>query len=128
MAEKDQPPAPPVGADSSAPKAEAAPERAVAKPIDEKKPKIYDTLKDHLLEANGPANEGNHPRVHEHAALRQFHPVREFDHATESMVMKPHWKMRVLLAWWKGHGLHEHSRISPQHFEAALHEALHGRV
>lgn len=121
-----KPPAPPASADTSAPSAPA--ERAKAEPIKFKRPAIYDTLKDHVLEANGPAAEGNHMRVHEHAELRGLRNVVEFDGTTGEFVIRPHWKVRVFLAWWKAHGVEHHSRMSPQHFEAALHEALHGRV
>ena len=124
MAEKDQPPAPPAGSPPSAPEAP----RAVAKPIEEKRPKVYDTLKDHLAESNHPEAKTSHPRVHEHAELHGMKQVLERDAVTGEMVLKPDWRIRVLLAWWKAHGLEHHSRISPDHFQAALHEALNGRI
>lgn len=114
----------PASVDTSAPKAE----RAVAPPLERKRAEIYKTLASHLLEANGPATEGGHLRVHEHLELRDIKPVMEFDAISNSFVMRPHWKARALLAWWKAHGLEHHSRISPQQFEAAMHEALNGRV
>lgn len=131
-AKKDEasPPAPPAaaGAPEGQEDAPATPERAVAEPIKFKRPEIYETLKKHLEEANHPEAKTEHMRVHEHCALQQLQPVREFDPLTGEFVMRPHWKVRVLLAWWKAHGLEHHSRISPQHFAAALHEALHGRI
>lgn len=137
MADNDKPPAPPASADTSAPKATAsastekptdAPARAKAPEIERKHAEIYDSLAVHLLQANTADVEETHPRVHEHLELHGIKPVMEFDPIAGEMVMRPHWKARALLAWWKAHGLEHHSRISPQHFQAALHEALHGRI
>lgn len=151
MAENDQPPAPPAETETPAPTGGAAKsptlaiigdgspetviplvaspvERAKAKPIEWKRPEIYQTLKPHLFEANLDDHPVKHPRVHEHAAVRGFAPVAQKDAVSGEVTMHPAWQTRVLLAWWGAHGLTHESRISNEHFEAALHEALHGRI
>lgn len=108
--------------------AEAEPVRAKAPPIELKRPSIYESLRAHLAEANHEKATSNHQRVHEHAALRGFVQVQERDAISGVVTMKPAWQMRALIAWWADHGMHHDARISPQHFDEALHEALHGRI
>lgn len=112
----------------SAPAAEAERVRAEPPPIERKRPAIYETLREHLAKANHEKADVQHPRVHEHAALRGFAHVPERDAITGVVTMKPAWQMRALVAWWADHGIHHDARISPQHFDEALHEALHGRI
>src|SRR5579859_3989418 len=95
---------------------------AKAPPIKLKRPEIYDTLKAHLFEANLDDAKVQHPRVHEHIAVRGFAWVPERDPATGEITMAPSWQERVVLHWWKAHGLHRDARISNDHFEQALYE------
>lgn len=111
-------------------KADAKPEQPIAKAptIEQKVPEIYETLRPHLVEANAEDAAVKHPRVTQHAEICGFKDVAERDAKSGLVSMAPAWQVRALLARFKAHGLEHHSRISPEHFEKALHEALHGRI
>lgn len=142
-----KPPAPPVGSDTPAraPAAAAPPKlspRQLARKAEqdrlaelaaneEERQKFHAELETHLAEANHPernTTDPPHPQVQEHARLRGFHPIQVLDPTTMTWVERPCWQMQALVARFHMHGLRHDAQISHEHFEAALHEALQGRV
>jgi hypothetical protein len=87
-----------------------------ARPEDEAKkkaPTVDEHVKKHLDEcAELEQAPEEHLLISEHATAAGLQP----------------WQVRVLMARFHAHGMRHTSRIHPEVFQAALHEALHGRV
>lgn len=132
MADESTTPAPPEKPLSPREQAErAARIRAeVFKQEHEERQQFHAELRKHLAEANSEQNTSAapHPPVHEHAALRGYKLVKVLDPETMTWVDRPCWQMQALVARFHAHGLRHDARISHEHFEKALHEALHGPV
>jgi hypothetical protein len=100
---------------------EGAPEDGEPEP----EPTVADLIAAHLAaETPDPA----HPSVAEFAAELELHPVDGFDAHTKAIVKKPHGSIRTMLARFHAQGLREHSRVPKELLDAALDEALNGRV
>lgn len=101
---------------------------------------LHSHVREHLLHANRPREEGDdeqpHPTVQEHLEIRGHfskmpllpsgNPV--LDPITGAPVILHPWQRQALLARFHAEGIHHEARMSPEVFEAAFHEALHGRI
>lgn len=106
-------------------------EADLAKAFELSRQKFHADLRKHLAEANQlERNDSSplHPQVPEHAELRGYRKIKQLDPETMTWVERPCWQINAVVAHFHAHGLRHDSRISHEHFERALQEALLGRV